>query len=642
MTVDIRKNIGTPLVILYEIEHINIVLAYFGIEKFKNGIGPVIVPINYEIELALRDKNIPFYSMTSYLERSSLKERTLLTSKMMGQLYTDPEFNFFSHNDIPLGKIVGYSLGEYILRILYYLDIFEYILDQFKDVHTIYFPESTIKVSSTAGQLAKFEIRAGTDTMAFLSQKRGIAFRKISCLSYITTEKKLLNLMRSCVRDVFIWSIKILNGIIYVFRTRGAMKIFVSDYWWHIDSFIEKMSGIEITMMERKEIRNIKKNTWKYKIRFNHPSDYSTYFIKDRVERKRQYYEQKWRELGECPNFSKQFVWYGIYFWDIVRPAYEHLITSFSEEVVETIETTERLFRKQHIQVVMLRASVSGQIHFATLGLVAHNMGIPAIELQHGLECSEEFSLSVRKNADILASYGSLIKKELEKVNGANVRVLSIGSPRFDQYRNETISEEVKNNLRGKLHIDGKRPVLLYIATDITLGQTYDTYSMVRLFKDIADAISRIEGLQIIVKIRPGPATENFFKKSIKEVFDEECCIAQYENLHALISISSIVASSFSTVILETMIAKKPLILVGLDANDRMLIESHFLPYERAQALRIARTKEELTQYVYTIITNPEEAKLLVCNASSFLKDNFCFDGRSAERMADFLGTVRT
>ena len=94
-----------------------------------------------------------------------------------------------------------------------------------------------------------------------------------------------------------------------------------------------------------------------------------------------------------------------------MEPACGHLVSIFSGKVVEMIESTERLFKKQQISAVVLRARVSGQIHFAILGLVAHKMGIPAIELQHGLEFTEDFSLSVDKNADILASYRPLIKK---------------------------------------------------------------------------------------------------------------------------------------------------------------------------------------------------------------------------------------
>lgn len=629
------------LVVLYEIGHIDIVLAHFGAEKIKSGHGPIIVPIDYGIELVLRDQGIPFYSMAGYSARSPLKERALLASGIMRQMYTDAELNFFEHNGIQLGRIIGYSFGEYLLRILYYLDIFEFIFDQFKKVGTVYMPESLMKLPSTAGQLATFEIRAGIDTMSFLAQKRGVSLQVISCAPNVV-RGGLRSFKQTFTRDVFIRLIKIFNGIISIFRRRTAMKIFVSDYWWHIDSFIKKMNGVEITMMERKEVQNARDYLWKYKIRFNHPSDYSTIFMRHRAEKKRQFYKQMWQKFDGHPRFSKQFMWYGINFWEVVSPAYKHLVTSFSGDIVEAIEATERMFKKQGINVVILRASQSGQIHFSVLGLVAHRMGIPAIELQHGLECSEEFSLSVCKNANILASYGPLIKKELERGNSTNLDVLDIGSPRFDQYRNETISEESKRTLRKKLTIDPERPVLLYIATDIVLGQTHDTYSMLRLFKNIAEATGGIEGLQVIIKIRPGPATEYFLKRSLKEAFGERCCVAQYENLHELISIADVVASSFSTVVLEAMIARKPVVLVGIDKNDLMLMQSHFLPYENAHALQIARTKEELAQYGRTLVLSPTESAILVRNADDFLKRNFHFDGKSAERMADFLETLKS
>ncbi len=635
------KTTQNELLILYEIGQIGVMLAHFGAERLKSGKGPIIVPIEYEIEISLRERGIPFHSMVGYESRSSSLDRALLVSGLMKQLSTHSDFSFFTYNEIPLGKIVGYSLGEYLLRVLNYLDILSYILDSLKETDAIYMPQSLMTVSSTFGQLAEFEIRAPADVMSFLARERGISLTVIPGQSSVIVEKKLRSIVRLLVRNLLIRAIQLWNAIISLFRTKSAMKIFVSDYWWHIDPFITRMNAIEITMMERKEVQNAKAFLFKYKMRFNHPSGYATRVIKHRAEEKRQYYERTWAALGAHPESSKQCVWYGVNFWEVVRPAYEHLVTFFSKDVVEMIEMTERLLGRQHIQVVILRASMSGQIHFSTFGLVARAMGIPAIELQHGLEWHDEHSLSIYKNVDILASYGPLIKKDLEKVNGTALQVLNIGSPRFDQYRNKVVKKERKDALRRKLGLDETRPVLLYIATDIVPGQAHDTYSMLRLFKNMAAATRSIDGLQVIIKIRPGPAKEFFFKQSLKEAFGEDCVIAQYENMHELISISDIVASSFSTVILEAMIAEKPLVLVGLDKNDRMLLGSHFLPYERANALRIARTKEELNQKVSSIVSNPGEGEEIVRNANNFLKESFCFDGKSAERMADFLETLR-
>ena len=56
-----------------------------------------------------------------------------------------------------------------------------------------------------------------------------------------------------------------------------------------------------------------------------------------------------------------------------------------------------------------------------------------------------------------------------------------------------------------KIGVDSKRPVLLYIATDIVLRQTHDTYSILELFNNIVTATDRIDGLQVVIKNTPGP-----------------------------------------------------------------------------------------------------------------------------------------
>ena len=93
---------GKSIVILYEVEHIGIILSSFGSEKLKEGSEFTLIPIDYEIELALRDKGLPFYSLAGYTARSSLKERAILVSSLMRQLYTNPEFNFFKYSELYL------------------------------------------------------------------------------------------------------------------------------------------------------------------------------------------------------------------------------------------------------------------------------------------------------------------------------------------------------------------------------------------------------------------------------------------------------------------------------------------------------------------------------------------------------------
>jgi len=635
-----KKATDTSLIILYEVGHVDVILAYFGVEKLKRGSGFIVAPVDYEIELKLKSLGIPHQSLREYHPRSPLRDRVQASGLLMRNWHQSRELNFFQHKGIPIGSVVEYSLGEYLLRILYYFDIFSYILDSAKNIDTVYVPESTVILSPTVGQLAKFEISAPRETVTFLARARGFDVQVFARPVSVASKKKFHRMARSWAKIGTRATFKLLNSVIAIFRKKSAMKIFVSDYWWHVNSFIPTMHNVEITMMDRKEIQNAKVYIWKKKIRFNQIGDYVTRAIRKDAKKVRVGYETAWNALNEDAPFKKEFTYQGAMFWEIVKPAYDHLVTSFSLKVVESIDGAERLFKKQDIHAVILRASVSGQIHFSILAFVARMLRIPAIELQHGLEYMDTISHSIKKTANVIASYGTLIQRDLAQANDPSLAILSIGSPRFDGYLNMVIPEEKKNDLRKKLGVDAQRPVILYVAPDIVIGQTYDSYDVVRTFKNLS-ALYDIDNIQIVVKIRPGPERETFFKKVLEETLGSKYFLAQYENMQELFSISTIVVSCFSTVALEAMIAQKPLILDGINPNDLMIIESHFLPYEQAQALRVARTEEDLVRHTRTLVLSTGEAQKLAHNANNFLQKNYCFDGKSAERMADFLETLR-
>lgn len=635
---NIKQNINTTLVILYKIEHVDMALTHFGVEELTKGVGYVVAPTDYEVEMELKKRGIPYQSLEEYQPQSSFKDRVRISALLMRNWHKSNELNFFKHKDIHIGEIIEYSLGEYLLLVLYYIDVFSFIFDKSLNVDTIYISEPTTNLSSTVGQLARFEILAPLEIVKLLSHNRGLNVCAIPHSANIVSKRKFNMAVRVLIRRVFIIGLKALNSVIAPFRHKNAMKIFVSDYWWHIDPFITTMSDVEITMMERGEIKNIRAYIWKYKILFNQVGDYLTSSIRKKACEKCIEFDRAWKALGDSTPFKKEFVYLGVPFWEIVKPAYDHLVTSFSRNIVESIDGAERLLKRQGIHAVILRASVSGQIHFGVLALVARKLHIPAIELQHGLEYFDSTSHTAKKAAGIVASYGPLVKKDLEQANDSTFTALNIGSPRFDQYLNKSISEKRKEALREKLRIDVSRPVVLYIAPEVVIGQTYDSYDVVRTFKNLS-SLQSIEGLQIVVKIRPGPDREIFFKNVLKETLGEKCILAQYEDMQELFSISDIVISCFSTVVLESMVGQKPVILDGNNSSDLMFMESHFLPYEKDGAIIISRTEKGLNGHVKELL-DPVKAEKMVEKANKFLKNNFCFDGMSAERMSDFLKKI--
>ena len=94
------------------------------------------------------------------------------------------------------------------------------------------------------------------------------------------------------------------------------------------------------------------------------------------------------------------------------------------------------------------------------------------------------------------------------------------------------------------------------------------------------------------------------------------------------------VITGSSTVVLEAMLAQRPVLLYLPNAIDR-----DFDVFADAKAVLMARTREELLNHARFLM---EEAhrKELVQRASEFLRKNFMLDGKSSERVAALIRRV--
>ena len=101
---------------------------------------------------------------------------------------------------------------------------------------------------------------------------------------------------------------------------------------------------------------------------------------------------------------------------------------------------------------------------------------------------------------------------------------------------------------------------------------------------------------------------------------------------------STFVVTGASTVVLEAMLAKKPVLMYVPNAIDR-----DFDAFEKAGAILMARTKGELLNHAQFLMEETHRKELVV-RASEFLQQNYTLDGKSAERVADLIrrGTRRS
>jgi hypothetical protein len=268
---------------------------------------------------------------------------------------------------------------------------------------------------------------------------------------------------------------------------------------------------------------------------------------------------------------------------------------------------------------VLLRASVSGQTHFGVLAMVAKKLGVPAIELQHGLEYLGPGSISRAHAAEFLALYGPAIRRELEQVGYEPERLVDIGSPRFDIYKG--ISPQ-------------KNGTIVCIGSDITLGGSADAYDCeeyyAAFFRSLPDTAKPV------IKLR-GSVREAFFREMIARVQGRFApAIETTRPLREIFKETQMVVSCYSTAVLEGLQCGIPTILFPTSEPDLVVGHYHFDRYVEAGAFTIAKDVGELGAALKVLGTDAAyDARSR--QIRSFMAKEFCFDGKASERLAAYI-----
>ena len=426
----------------------------------------------------------------------------------------------------------------------------------------------------------------------------------------------------------------LVNFITTVSRPPQKLKIFAIDHWRNIKPFIEKMDDVELVMMVRKEIKNMGWEIWRKRVRFCHPKSFLTSQIREIAHDKQIEFCSQWQVLGNNPKFSEIFYYQDVSFWPIVKKFLDHLITEDAERVICEIESIKRLLLHFSINRVLLRATTKDEFYLTAK--IASQLKIPSIEVQHGLVNSERAYLWTPIKVNYFAAYGKLTKEILANNQNDPQRIIEVGSPRFDRYFTQKDNNQNIEVLQTNLNIDPSRPVILLIVPaiiDPTEG--FYAYNLIKIFRILAKLQDKIPNVQILLKLRPIKEKEEFFQKVIAEIFKENAIIAQYENMEELIRLSDVVLSYESTVIIEAMIIGKPVVIFYHTMMGKGV--SPFELFEKAGAIRIAHTPEELLAHTHSLISDDKARKDLVENADTFLKKNYRFDGKSSDRIIRIL-----
>lgn len=601
------------LLILYEQSHANLATS-----------GTRVACLNFWLERELASRGVACLSLGDHLPAETTSAGLVAGVRMAArEWYRLPQMNFFTHKSILVGEALEPMLEAYLLRYTYWRYALARVLDAAPGTSELVVPESSVGVSATAGPLALFEVCVVIDAARSLAMERGLAFRTLGDASRLPTHRLY---PRARLQEVAVAFYNFLIG----FVPRRPLRIFASEYWRNIAPFVENMDDVELVLMERSEFHNIPwLQLWKHRVRFVNPRAIALGAVRTEARATIGRFRTAWFAAQKTLEEWEGWNHVGVP-WAVIGPALTYLVEIYAERVVVDIEGLENILAHEKPSNVLMRASIGErQPHFFLAARVARRLGIPSIEQQHAGAYIDPRSALSRLETDYLASYGPYENGWYERNGYASERLVSIGSPRFDRY----IFERDEARARGKqllqeAGLNPARPVLLATVPEEGVGAGTNSYGLADFFRAVAGVQVRMPELQIVFKFRPGHIARapRAFALSI---IPGAVCMAK-EDLYSLICASSVVVCGNSTVIYETLIGRKPLLLYPWRVDDLYHAQMY------APAAPIAYSSTELEDLVARVFADDAYRESLITRGQDFL-GGYSFDGRSDERMAALL-----
>lgn len=584
-----------------------------------------VIACGADIEFLLEEKDIPYRSVRD-ARTVSAKDRSLISIDLVEALLQSDELSYFSHRNIHLGRLFFPAFFYYFFHFLYYLDIAISILEEPYDrvmVHAGVGGEGP-----ALGLLAKLGIQALPDALRLVCEKRDI---KLQILAASTLQggflEQLEQWMFSVKRATFGLLMRVLNVGVRMFVGKKKIRILASENWKNIGPLIHELPECELVLLDRAEslkigLRGIVRN----RMQFVHSDVFLTRTMSRNAHEASVAFLQKWESIKSEHAVLQRAMFCGYALKPILEEVMQEICLS-SEKVMRTIEGTWAMMNVLKPDIVVVRASASQQAHFIVLCEVARLLGIPSLEIQHGMLSVAPESETKNHSAEYIAEYGPLDRKLWEDHRYApRSTPLDIGSPRFDAYISE---KNIREKNPGVCEI-------LHIAPQMSLFGYSDSYDVLEYFKNIASATRGMLNAHVTVKLRASHADEAYYHEALRRAFgDIPYTVAIFESLIDLFSAADVVVSSYSTVLLEALLSGKPVIFDASLPIYASVARFDLKPHRDAGALVVVETGQELAVALAHLVKNPNERKELSVRAEKFMRENYLFrDGKSSERLA--------
>lgn len=592
-----------------------------------------VIALGADIEFLLEEKGIVYRSGKT-LRTLSPHERLVMAKELGERALLGSDFSFFSHRGIHLGKLFMPGLQYFLSHFLYFFDCVISALEE-ESYERVVLLLSTDGDGPIAGAaLDSLQVRAFADAVNIVCEKRAIPLSVVSPLAASTHLRVWLGRKWFVIkRKLFHLGIRALNLYIRSRASTKEIRILASEYWKNIAPLMNELPEGELVLIDRIQSRAIgMRGMLKHRMQFMQGEDFVNGAMMRQARQKSLAFWKAWSEVKEKSTLLKETHLRGYPMKTLLAKALERIVRE-GERAVEDIDGTWAMMERLRPQIVLVRAGISTQIHFALLCEVARLLRVPSLEIQHGVMSMGLTDYARDPSSQYIAEYGPLVREAYEAYQYApRTTCLDIGSPRFDVYRNTTFAH----------HDPGGAVRVLHIGPAIAPSSWNDSYDAVEYFQTTARAVSHIQNVHVTIKLRASHAHEHFYREAIRRAYGSvPYTISLFESLPSLLAQTDMVVSCHSTVVLEALLAHRPVVLDASLPIYTELVGIDFKPHREAGALLVAKTPDALKAILERLARDKDEQQVLATKAEQFMKAKYLFhDGKSSNRLTQAIRTL--
>lgn len=345
------------------------------------------------------------------------------------------------------------------------------------------------------------------------------------------------------------------------------------------------------------------------------------------------HFHQKFIQLWENDSeLSSIFVMENKSFWPAIKSMLKQTFENRLEEYLLLIKTTKVLFEQTNIKCILTLTDV-GETEKAVLGINKNKK--PSIMLEHYFAnyTNETVRYDAIGNYHLIkgniAVWGESQKKYLLQRNFPEKRIFVIGSPKHDFFFNKQKTTMLQKK---------EKTVLLTIhpITEVAgFGGTNMQIILEKFIRNFCQILNNYQNINLIVKLHPSSNEHHLILKKLFEEIDPSIQLYQTASIFDLINSCDVMVNisefySPSTVIMEAMILKKPILQIPLYGK-----QPNF-EFVKNDAVLISHP-DNVKENIQNILFDNNLRNKLIDNATKFLDTYLTNQGSASKELVKLL-----